>query len=150
MGVYWLPWPPPIRIWHLELTQDHLDTEGVQRSHCHFWWNPYNMGVTPTSCQFIHPHIMVPILQSPGLPERAGEARRADSASLCISIVQLTATNFRDWFWDQAWNNKAARPRQVLGTRVLIFQIRVCLFTLHLQYISYDWCAILRLTIIKM
>ena len=39
------------------------------------------MGVTPTSCQFIHPHIMVPILQSPGLPERAGEARRADSAS---------------------------------------------------------------------
>ena len=62
---------------------------------------------------------------------------RVSFANFCISVVQLTATNFRDWFWDQAWNNKAARPRQVLGTRVSIFQIRVCLFTLDLQYISY-------------
>ena len=35
MGVYGLPWTPPSKIWHFELTQDHLDTEdtvGVQRS----------------------------------------------------------------------------------------------------------------------
>ena len=47
------------------------------------------MGVTPTSCQFIHPHIMVPILQSPGLSERPGEARRADSASNEKAITKL-------------------------------------------------------------
>ena len=49
------------------------------------------MGVTPTSCQFIHPHIMVPILQSPGLPERAGEARRADSASYYNVIINTSS-----------------------------------------------------------
>ena len=31
---------------------------------------------------FIYTHFGVPILQSPGEPERAGEARRADSASV--------------------------------------------------------------------
>ena len=31
---------------------------------------------------YIFTHFWVPILQSPGEPERAGEARRADSASV--------------------------------------------------------------------
>ena len=40
---------------------------------------------------------------------------RVSFANFCISIVQLTATNFRDWFWDQAWNNKAAISCQSLN-----------------------------------
>ena len=60
------------------------------------------MGVTPTSCQFIHPHIMVPILQSPGLPERAGEARRADSAST-NNMAALWQHNFA--VYDEAFVN---------------------------------------------
>ena len=45
----------------------------------------------------IYTHLRVPILQSPGEPERAGEARRADSASskkeeapLCVSLEHST------------------------------------------------------------
>ena len=57
MGTNELPWTPTSKIWHLELTQDHLDTEdteGNRRSLCLFFPNPYNMGVyglpwTPTS-----------------------------------------------------------------------------------------------------
>ena len=40
---------------------------------------------------------------------------RVSFANFCISIVQLTATNFRDWFWDQTWNNKAAISCQSLN-----------------------------------
>ena len=37
---------------------------------------------------FIYTHFGVPILQSPGEPERAGEARRADSASKIKEMIR--------------------------------------------------------------
>ena len=46
MGVYGLP--GTVKIWHFELTQDHLDTdvtEGMRRSLRFFVRNPYNTGV---------------------------------------------------------------------------------------------------------
>ena len=52
MGVYELPWTPATKIWHFELTQDHLDTEdteGNQRSLCHLCFKPlqYRCLLTP-------------------------------------------------------------------------------------------------------
>ena len=58
MGVYGLPWTPTSKIWHFELTQDHLDTEdteGNRRSLCPFWsqllqygclWTPLDPAVS--------------------------------------------------------------------------------------------------------
>ena len=52
----------------------------------------------------IYTHFGVPILQSPGEPERAGEARRADSASYlqeamdssaCPNMSQMTITQLQ-------------------------------------------------------
>ena len=43
MGVYGLPGTPTVKIWHFELTQDHLDTdntEGMQRSLCFLFSTP--------------------------------------------------------------------------------------------------------------
>ena len=43
MGVYGLSWTQLVKIWHFELTRDHLDTEdteGVQRSFCLFYPKP--------------------------------------------------------------------------------------------------------------
>ena len=75
------------------------------------------------------------------------------SKGVICEFLYKHSTAYSDKFlrliWDQAWNNKAARPRQVLGTRVSIFQIRVCLFTLDSQCISYDWCSVLRLIMLR-
>ena len=39
-----LPWTPATKIWHFELTQDHLDTEGNRRSLCQFCFKPLQYG----------------------------------------------------------------------------------------------------------
>ena len=44
---------------------------------------------------FIYTHFGVPILQSPGEPERAGEARRADSASTKNACSRISALRLR-------------------------------------------------------
>ena len=48
MGVYGLPWPPAIRIWHFELTQDPEDTEGLRRSLGHLCSKPLQYGFLQT------------------------------------------------------------------------------------------------------
>ena len=45
MGVCGLPWTPAVKIWQFDLTQDHLDPEGIEGHFVFFVPNPYNMGV---------------------------------------------------------------------------------------------------------
>ena len=74
---------------------------------------------------FKRAQIMVPILQSPGEPERAGEARRADSASNWkTSTVGLWLYNSglpkpapAKWWWK--WNINKIKMWKVLKTATL-------------------------------
>ena len=57
MGTNELPWTPTSKIWHFELTQDHLDTEdteGNRRSLCLFFSKPLQYGCLWTP---LDPHI---------------------------------------------------------------------------------------------